>query len=217
MKEAIVSGRLAQGSKLSEPELAREFGISRGPLREALRRLEGLGLVQHVPHVGARVVHHSLAEMIEIYHVREALEGMAARLAASAIDVPTIDGLYRLLDAHAEHLAASVDQTYLQREGDFDFHERIIRAARNDKLMRMLQGDLYHPVRMYRYHGSQHAARSQRALHEHRRIVDALADRDGDLAEMLMRRHIESARLALAGQLQPCTAGEPVGGEAQHV
>jgi DNA-binding GntR family transcriptional regulator len=198
MKQDIVSGRLAQGAKLNEPLLARSYGISRGPLREAIRRLEGLGLVRHVPHAGARVVSHSVEELVEIYRVREALEGMAARLAASLITAGEVAELYRLLDSHEHHVTASDGQTYALQEGDFDFHFRVIQAARNHKLTHILQGDLYHPLRMYRYQASQHARRPQRALLEHRRIVDALADGDGELAELLMRRHIEGARMALA-------------------
>lgn len=212
MKQDIVSGRLVQGAKLNEPLLARTYGISRGPLREAIRRLEGLGLVSHVPHAGARVVSHSLDELVEIYRVREALEGMAARLAATLITTAEVAELYRLLDQHEHHVAAADGLTYALQEGDFDFHFRVIQAARNQKLIHMLQGDLYHPLRMYRYQASQQARRPQRALLEHRRIVDALADGDGELAELLMRRHIEGARLALAHHLnehQPAAQRAP--------
>jgi len=79
---AIVNGDIPPGSKLSEPKLAQQFNISRGPLREAIRRLEGLNLVSHVPREGVKVVTLTLKEVIEIYHVREALEGLAAGLAA---------------------------------------------------------------------------------------------------------------------------------------
>jgi len=84
IKEAIVEGEMAAGSKISEPELARAYGISRGPLREAIGRLEACGLVVRRPNVGARVVTLSNRQLIEIFHVREALEGMSARLAANS-------------------------------------------------------------------------------------------------------------------------------------
>lgn len=82
IQAAIVKGEIAPGSKISEPELARTYGISRGPLREAIHRLEGQRLLVRVPHVGARVVSLSHAELIELYEIRESLEGMACRLAA---------------------------------------------------------------------------------------------------------------------------------------
>ena len=90
---AIVKGEIPPGTKISEPELARTYGISRGPLREAIRRLEGLRLVELKPHVGARVVQLSIKELIEIYRVREALEGMASRLAAEHMSQEEIDDL----------------------------------------------------------------------------------------------------------------------------
>lgn len=73
--EAIVEGQLAPGSKISEPELAKQFQVSRGPLREALMRVEGLGLIERIPHIGARVIQLSPTKLVELYAVREALEG----------------------------------------------------------------------------------------------------------------------------------------------
>lgn len=83
---SIVTGELLPGQKISEPGLAKLYGISRGPLREAIRRLEGWRLIERKPHVGARVVQLSAGELIEIYRVREALEGMASRLAGGEHD-----------------------------------------------------------------------------------------------------------------------------------
>ena len=82
---AIVEGEIPQGSKISEAELAKRYGVSRGPLREAIRDLEGLRLVDRKPHAGVRVVTLNCEEMKEIFTLREALEGMAARLAATAM------------------------------------------------------------------------------------------------------------------------------------
>src|SRR3954470_18739562 len=80
--DEIVSGTMRPGSKISEPDVARRFGVSRGPLREAIRRLEERQLVRCTPNSGARVIVHTPEEVIEAYEIREALEGMAARLAA---------------------------------------------------------------------------------------------------------------------------------------
>src|SRR5690554_1963941 len=79
LQDAIVRGELAPGSKITEPGLSRTYGISRGPLREAMRRLEAHRLIERVPHVGARVVQLSMQELLELFDVREALESMAAR------------------------------------------------------------------------------------------------------------------------------------------
>ncbi|MCV6590081.1 MAG: GntR family transcriptional regulator [Marinobacterium sp.] len=199
---AIVKGDLAPGQKISEPELARNYGISRGPLREAIRRLEGWRLVERKPHVGARVVELSARELIEIYRVREALEGMACRLAAEEMPQNEIDALRVLLDQHEAGVDQLDGRSYFQKEGDLDFHYRIVQGSRNGKLLELLGGDLYHLVRMYRYQFSVSSSRPKRALKEHRQIVDAIEARDPELAEMLMRRHISNARKNIEGKLK---------------
>jgi len=102
IQTAIVKGEIPPGSKISEPELARTYGISRGPLREAIHRLEGQKLLVRVPHVGARVVSLSHAELIELYEIRESLEGMACRLAAERMSEAEIAELRRVLNTHEQ-------------------------------------------------------------------------------------------------------------------
>jgi DNA-binding GntR family transcriptional regulator len=199
---AIIKGDIPPGHKISEPELARTYGISRGPLREAIRRLEGLRLVVRIPHVGARVVSLSSRELIEIYHVREAMEGMACRLAAQNMTDQEIFSLRTLLDEHEHGLEQTEGRSYFQKEGDLDFHYRIVQGSKNNKLQELLGGELYHLVRMYRYQFSLSSSRPVRALAEHRHIVDAIAHRDGELAEMLMRRHISASRKNIEQKLK---------------
>lgn len=199
---AIVVGDIAPGSKISEPELAKEYGISRGPLREAIRRLEGLKLVERKPHVGARVVQLSLKELVEIYRVREALEGMACRMAAEYMSDDEIKNLRDLLDEHERGVEQLEGRSYFQKEGDLDFHYRIVQGSKNEKLLELLGSDLYHLVRMYRYQFSVSSSRPKRALKEHRQIVDAIEARDPELAEMLMRRHISAARKNIEHKLE---------------
>ncbi|MGB0664731.1 MAG: GntR family transcriptional regulator [Pontibacterium sp.] len=205
---AIVMGEMLPGQKISEPELARTYGISRGPLREAIRRLEGFRLVERKAHVGARVVKLSAEELIEIYLVREALEGMACRLAAEHMSEPEIEDLRRLLDQHEANIAELDGRSYFQKEGDLDFHYRIVQGSKNQKLREVLGGELYHLVRMYRYQFSVSSSRPVRALKEHRQIVDAIEARDPELAEMLMRRHIGAARKNIEEKLNSKTINE---------
>lgn len=202
---AIVVGDIPPGQKISEPELARTYGISRGPLREAMRRLEALRLVERKPHVGARVVNLSAKELVEIYRVREALEGMACRLAAENMPQEEIDRLRDLLHEHEQSIKQLDGRSYFQKEGDLDFHYRIVHGSKNSKLLEFLGGDLYHLVRMYRYQFSVSSSRPKRALKEHHQIIDAIEARDPELAEMLMRRHIGSARKNIEGKLNSAT------------
>ena len=202
---AIVVGEIPPGQKISEPELARTYGISRGPLREAIRRLEALRLIERKPHIGARVVKLNEKELIEIYRVREALEGMACRMAAEFMTDEEIASLRILLDEHDRSITRLEGQSYFQKEGDLDFHYRIVQGSKNDTLLELLGSDLYHLVRMYRYQFSVSSSRPVRALKEHRQIVDAIEARDPELAEILMRRHVSAARKNIEEKLNIAT------------
>lgn len=194
LQAAIIRGELPPGSKISEQELANTYGISRGPLREALNRLEGQKLLVRSPHVGARVVSLGKRELAELYDVRAELEGMACRLAATRMNEQDIDGLYALLHTHEQDKQFQAGITYYEQDGDFDFHYRIISASGNHTLQQMLCNELYQLVRMYRIRFASIPKRPQAALAEHYRIVDALANQDSELAELLMRRHIEGSK-----------------------
>lgn len=187
----IVRGELRPGTKLSEQALVERYGGSRASVREAIQKLEARNLAIRIPHVGARVVSLSLGELRDIYEVRLELESMACRLAAERMSETEIADLRALLDDHAASIAAEQGQSYYQNAGDLDFHYRIIQGSKNQRLHQMLCGDLYHLVRMYRYQTSTSNRRPLQALQEHQRIVEAISARDAQLAELLMRRHIQ--------------------------
>lgn len=192
--KAIVEGEIQAGSKLSEPELALRYGVSRGPLREAIRRLEAVNLVELKPNVGARVVSLSLEQLLDVYLVREALEGMAARLAALHMPQTEVADLRTLLETHQRQMERDDSWAYFQKEGDLDFHYRIVQGSGNRRLIRLLCNELYQVVRMYRFQFGMASPRARPAYDEHRLIVDAIEARDGEQAEMLMRFHIRASR-----------------------
>jgi DNA-binding GntR family transcriptional regulator len=193
LAQSIVTGELVQGQKLNEAELAESFGMGRGPLREALRHLEGMRLVKRIPNAGARVVVLDRKTLSDLYAVREILEGLACRLAAAQMSDDEIAQLNALLDKHEEQIEKQGGKVYSQSEGDLDFHYQIVRGSRNQMLMDLLGGEQYQLLRMCRFRTSRNAQRTKPALNQHRQIVDALVHRDGELAEMLMRRHIQGA------------------------
>jgi DNA-binding GntR family transcriptional regulator len=209
IQTAIIQGDIVPGSKISEPELARTYGISRGPLREAIHRLEGQKLVVRVRHIGARVVSLSLAELVELYEIRESLEGMACRLAAERMSEAQIEELRQVLDTHERDASFQAGRGYYQQEGDHDFHYRIIQGSGNRTLSRMLCDELYQLVRMYRIQFSATPNRPRQAFTEHHRILDAIADRDGELAELLMQRHIAASRRNIERQLETQHQSQP--------
>lgn len=193
LRRAIVEGEIPAGSKLSEPVLAERFAVSRGPLREAMRRLESSNLLEWRANVGARVVTLSSERLLELYQVREALEGMAARLAAERMSDGAVEELKALVQQHGRDVARECWQAYFQQEGDLDFHYRIVIGSGNLRLVRILCDDLYHLARMYRCQFGMKSDRARDALKEHALIVDAIAGRDGELAEWLMRRHVRAS------------------------
>lgn len=194
LQDAIVRGEIAPGSKITEPGLSKTYGISRGPLREAMRRLEAHRLIERVPHVGARVVQLSMKELLELFDLREALESMAARLAAEHMTAEEIAGLREVLSVHESQDDLKRGEAYYQHEGDLDFHYRIVLGSHNKMLMNLLCDDLYYLVRLYRTQFSASGTRPQRAFVEHHRIVDAIEAGDAELAELLMRRHVSASR-----------------------
>lgn len=208
LRGAIERGDVAAGAKISEPELARRFGVSRGPLREAIGRLEACGLVERRANVGARVVHLTSEGLLEIFQVREALESMAARLAAEHMTDEQIARLRALLDQHGRQIAQDSGHAYFQKVGDLDFHYRIVQGSGNSQLTKLLCNDLYHLMRVYRYQFGMQSQRAPQAFAEHRLIVDAIEQRDAEMAELLMRHHIRTSRENVKSMLTQRAAQE---------
>ena len=201
LEAAIISGELEPGAKLSEQGLAASLGVSRGPLREAIRRLEGRKLLERTPNIGVRVAQLSLKDLNEVLQVREALEGMACGLAALNMTDEEIAGLAKLIESHGRQPAVQEGKGYYQESKDFDFHFRIVTGSRNERLAQMLLGDLYYLLRVYRYKSSTKPGRATEALDEHRAIVAAIARRDPAGAEAAMRTHLRNARRYVEEQL----------------
>lgn len=181
----ILNCDLPPGAIVNESALAAEFGVSRGPVREAIRRLQGIQLVTREPYFRARVVTLSQEAVVELFQTREALEGFACRLASERMSDEQIATLERDLER-----AVSGE---ISDEERFDFHERIVREAGNQRIISILCGDLYHLLRIYRRMSGAVPERRQIAFREHWQIVRSMKSRDGDLAESLMRSHIRRA------------------------
>lgn len=202
LSEAIVKGEFPAGSKLSEPRLATRYGVSRGPLREAIRRLEERRLVVRSPRQGVRVVTPSLTTAIELFKIREVLEGLSAREAASNATADDIATLRAMLAGHRAALEKPDSVVYWQDIANADFHFFVARIARSSQLFDLLCNEYYTLFRLYRMQHRVVPGRALKALREHERVTDAIADGDGELAEMLMRRHVAAARLGLEASVQ---------------
>ncbi|MBU2881807.1 GntR family transcriptional regulator [Psychrosphaera sp. B3R10] len=199
LRNAIVEGSIKHGSKLNEAELSTTYEVSRAVIREAINRLVTCHLVERKANVGARVVELSEHGLIELYQVRESLEGMAARLAAQNMTQQEIADLNQLLESH--FATVKPGESYYQEAGDVDFHYRIILGSKNQQLITILVEGIYHLVRMYRVQFGMAGPRVTTAFDEHKYIAMAIKNRDAELAEMLMRRHITYSKNNIADKL----------------
>jgi DNA-binding GntR family transcriptional regulator len=198
IRELVLGDGYAPGTPLSEVRLAELFDVSRTPVREALKQLQVEGLVEIRPKVGTFVRRISRREIVEMFEVKEVLEGMAARLLARRGQVPELD----LLRTNLERSDAAT------KRGDHaayaalvhEFHDTIVRGSDNHKLVEHYTGLMnqlaYHRMVL----GSvQHPGRLGRSCAEHHRIVELITEKDGVGAEHAMRDHVAaSAREVMA-------------------
>jgi DNA-binding GntR family transcriptional regulator len=196
LDQAILDGELPPGTQLSEAELALRLGISRGPLREAISRLEGRRLIQRVPHIGVRVVALSDWDVSEIFAIREVMEGLACRLATRHMSDADFDELEKCVEFR--HVSAEPPPTspFHRKPDKWDFHYRIAQGSRNAQLIQYLCADMYYLLRLYRARTGVTPTRAG-ADEEHREILRAMRARDGARAEALMRLHVEGSRASL--------------------
>jgi DNA-binding GntR family transcriptional regulator len=185
LRRSILDGELPPGHRLRSDVLANELKVSRTPVREALRKLETEGLVD-ASRSGLVVRQSSEEDLVEIFYLREALEGMAARLAAENATRAEIDELHALFE-DMEAVAARGDIA-LVRKLTGEFHLLVCRASHNKRLIQSLQGLLDH-VRQAQSSTLYMPGRPADALKEHRALLRAIAKRDPDLAETLARQH----------------------------
>lgn len=190
--ERIVEGRIGPGDRLREAAIAEEFGLSRTPVREALRRLESDGLLVHEPHRGMMVRTLDHRAVTELYLIREVLEGTAAGLAARHASDAEIETLYEMVDAQAA--ASDAGPARAARLNKL-FHAALYRGAHNRYLLDMLEGLATSMTLLGRTTLSL-PGRPDEAQAEHRAIVDALQAHDPDRAEQAARAHIRAAHRA---------------------
>ncbi|GFN23250.1 GntR family transcriptional regulator [Thermanaeromonas sp. C210] len=198
LREAILTGKFQPGERMVERHLARQLGVSRTPVREAIRKLELEGLVEHVPRRGVVVARISKREAWEIYNIRAVLEGLAARLAAENITARQLERLEELVKA-MEEARAGRDMELLQKLHS-EYNLLIYRAAESPRLEQMITNLAEYIVGFTKV-GYAVPGRMATATREHREILEALKARDADRAEKLARQHIENSREAYFAQL----------------
>jgi len=190
LKDAIVKGQLKPGERLMEQQIAEELGVSRTPVREAIRKLELEGFIIMIPRRGAYVSDVSLKDVAQVFEVRAAMESLAAGLAAQRITDEQLEDLERKF----VEAKAALENSDLEMAIRFDseFHEIIYQASRNDRLVQILS-NLREQIHRYRSASLAHPGRLKDTMEEHKNLLDAIYQRNVGLAEKLAKEHIENA------------------------
>jgi DNA-binding GntR family transcriptional regulator len=184
IRDAILKGNMKPGERVSEPELAERFGISRTPIREAFRQLESEGYLQVIPRKGAVVASLSERDVEEFYAIKIILEGFAARMAAENLTPKDIERL-ESINGRLQQIAAEGDvKTFFRVHNEF--HEVFIKAAGNEKLYEMIT-QLVMRFKRLRLASLSQPGRMEISVEEHRNMIQAFKNHDGERADSLVR------------------------------
>ncbi len=198
LRQAILKGELAPGERLMEVKLATNLGVSRTPIREAIRMLELEGLVIMVPRKGAEVAKISVKHLKDVLEVRGALEELSAVLACE-----------RMNDKEAEDLKTAVEEfkkvvyseeLMLIAQKDEQIHDVIYHATKNDKLVQMIN-NLREQMYRFRLEYIKDKNKRQGLVEEHEKILEALLARDVQMAKEAVREHINNQELTVLQNL----------------
>jgi DNA-binding GntR family transcriptional regulator len=203
LREAILHGALPAGQPLGEVQLANIFGRSRTPVREAILKLESEGLAARFPRRGLVVAQITRDEVLEVYAVREMLDGLSARLAALGILPTELDRLVWLNDRL--RVAATADDAKAMIRLNIEFHEAICQASRNSLLQEFMRR-IHEWVHRFADTTMSFPGRGLEAVAEHKALIDAIRARDPEAAERIARAHMSRARQIRIHMIQSAAA-----------
>lgn len=190
IENAILDGEYKDGDSLNELKLSKELGVSRTPVREALMQLELEGLVRNVPNKGAVVIGVTEQDIHDIYEIRIRIEGLAARLCAENITDDELRALEQIVDLQEFYLLKNDTEQIWKLDGDF---HKIIYDASRSRPLRFTLSNFHNYIKKARDISVQTEGRAEKTVAEHRAILDAIKDHNGDLAERLTAEHISNA------------------------
>lgn len=198
IRQAIIEGTFSPGERLMEIQLADEMGVSRTPVREAIRKLELEGFVVMIPRRGTYVADISIKDITEIYEIRTCLDVLAAGLAAERITDDELETLNRLLVEIGQHIADNNMEKIV--EVDTAFHDILYQASRNERLC-VIINNLREQLTGIRGRSMSYPGRLVETMDEHRSLVDCIAARNVEAAQNAARIHIENAEHTLMKSL----------------
>jgi DNA-binding GntR family transcriptional regulator len=198
LRDAIMTKRFLPGERLMETELADEMGISRTPVREAMRRLEADGYVVIIPRKGSYVAGFSMKDVMDVFEIRTALEMLAAQRAAERATEEELDALKQAVSDMSNtgngDLLTTVDS-------DARFHSLIYQMSKNNRLISLIH-DLREQIHRFRSASLSDPGRLKLAVREHQKVLEAIVSRDPDKAAKAIQKHMEKAQKALIGIVQ---------------
>ena len=189
LRQAIITGEFAPGERLMEIALANRLGVSRTPVREAIRKLELEGLVKIIPNKGAYVTGITPKDVQDIYMIRSILEGMCARWATEHITPEQIEQLEEIVLLSEFHLKKDKDKVVQVSDLDGKFHH-VLYEASNSRIMEHTLSDFHKYVKMARMLSVGAKNRAEKSIEEHKAILEAIKKGDADEAERLANLHI---------------------------
>lgn len=189
LRDDILNGRYKENDELRETAIGKELGVSRTPVREALRQLELEGLVRIVPNKGAYVTGISIKDVRDIYIIRSKLEGVCARWATEYITPEQIDRMEEIILLSEYHSQKEAEESKQVTALDGKFHD-ILYEASNSRILEHMLSDFHRYVQMARKTSVTSKQRAKKSVEEHRAILEAIKQKDADEAEHLANAHM---------------------------
>lgn len=199
LRQAILTGELKPGERLMEIHLANKLGVSRTPIREAIRKLELEGLVTMIPRRGAEVAQITEKSMNDVLEVRRALDALCAELACERITEEETEQLHRACEAF-ETAVKTRDLKKIAR-ADVQLHDIIVQATGNQRLVQLVN-NLSEQMYRYRFEYIKDASQHQRLIEEHRIIYESIVKKDRETASQAARMHIDNQKKAIIAQIR---------------
>lgn len=199
LRQAILTGELKPGERLMEIHLAEKMGVSRTPIREAIRKLELEGLVTMVPRRGAEVAQITEKSMCDVLEVRRTLDALCAELACERI-TPEASEALKCACQDFEQSVRTGDSRKIAH-ADVAFHDIIVQATGNSRLVRLIN-DLSEQMYRYRFEYIKDSSQHERLVEEHRMIYQSILQKDREAAAAAARIHIDNQKKAIIRQIR---------------
>ncbi len=199
LRQAILTGELKPGERLMEIHLANRLGVSRTPIREAIRKLELEGLVTMIPRRGAEVAQITEKSMLDVLEVRRAVDALCVELACERIDEEALEALLMARDEF-ERAVRSKDLKKIA-QADVAFHDIIVEATGNKRLVQLVN-TLSEQMYRYRFEYIKDSSQHGRLVEEHRSIYEGIRKRDKEAASRAAKLHIDNQQNAILNQIR---------------